>query len=110
MTRVSILILALVAGTAFAEKPSSDLTNVRGFNYTTSLDTSIGPRGSRRVQYCVRAISELSLKMSPMDTDHVLIFPQVDGQRGDAPAHSASAKSWFDKPHLGPWPNPQCRI
>jgi hypothetical protein len=45
MTRVSILILALVAGTAFAEKPSSDLTNVRGFNYTTSLDTSIGPRG-----------------------------------------------------------------
>ena len=45
MTRVFILILALIAGPAFAEKPSSDLTNVRGFNYTTSLDTSIGPRG-----------------------------------------------------------------
>jgi hypothetical protein len=45
MTRVCILILALIAGPAFAEKPSSDLTNVRGFNYTTSLDTSIGPRG-----------------------------------------------------------------
>jgi hypothetical protein len=45
MTRVYILILALIAGLAFAEKPSSDLTNVRGFNYTTSLDTSIGPRG-----------------------------------------------------------------
>jgi len=45
MTRVFNLILALIAGPAFAEKPSSDLTNVRGFNYTTSLDTSIGPRG-----------------------------------------------------------------
>jgi hypothetical protein len=45
MTRVFILILALIARPAFAEKPSSDLTNVRGFNYTTSLDTSIGPRG-----------------------------------------------------------------
>ena len=45
MTRVCILILALIAGPAFAEKPSSDLTNVRGFNYTTSLDTSIGPGG-----------------------------------------------------------------
>ena len=45
MTRVFILVLALIAGPAFAEKPSSDLTNVRGFNYTTSLDTSIGPRG-----------------------------------------------------------------
>ena len=45
MTRVFILILALIAGPAFAEKPSTDLTNVRGFNYTTSLDTSIGPRG-----------------------------------------------------------------
>jgi hypothetical protein len=45
MTRVFILILALIAGPTFAEKPSSDLTNVRGFNYTTSLDTSIGPRG-----------------------------------------------------------------
>lgn len=28
-----------------AQTPTSDLTNVRGFNYTTSLDTSIGPRG-----------------------------------------------------------------
>jgi hypothetical protein len=45
MTRVFILVFALIAGPAFAEKPSSDLTNVRGFNYTTSLDTSIGPRG-----------------------------------------------------------------
>src|ERR1035437_9161987 len=45
MTRVFILILALIAGPAFAEKPSSDLTNVRGFNYTTSPDNSIGPRG-----------------------------------------------------------------
>jgi hypothetical protein len=45
MTRAFILILALIVGPAFAEKPSSDLTNVRGFNYTTSLDTSIGPRG-----------------------------------------------------------------
>jgi hypothetical protein len=45
MTRVFTLILALIAGPAFAEKPSPDLTNVRGFNYTTSLDTSIGPRG-----------------------------------------------------------------
>jgi hypothetical protein len=45
MTRVYILILALIAGPTFAEKPSSDLTYVRGFNYTTSLDTSIGPRG-----------------------------------------------------------------
>jgi len=45
MTRTCILILTLIAGPAFAEKPSSDLTNVRGFNYTTSLDTSIGPRG-----------------------------------------------------------------
>jgi len=45
MTRVFILILALIAGPAFAEKPSSDLANVRGFNYTTSLDTSIGPGG-----------------------------------------------------------------
>jgi len=45
MTRAFILILALIAGPAFAERPSSDLTNVRGFNYTTSLDTSIGPRG-----------------------------------------------------------------
>jgi hypothetical protein len=32
MTRVFILILALIAGPAFAEKPSSNLTNVRGFN------------------------------------------------------------------------------
>jgi hypothetical protein len=45
MTRVIILILVLIVGPAFAEKPSADLTNVRGFNYTTSLDTSIGPRG-----------------------------------------------------------------
>src|ERR1700679_161714 len=45
MTRVFFLIFAFIAGSAFAEKPSSDLTNVRGFNYTTSLDTSIGPRG-----------------------------------------------------------------
>jgi hypothetical protein len=45
MTRVFILILALIAGPAFAEKPSSDLSNVRGFNYTTTLDTSVGPRG-----------------------------------------------------------------
>jgi hypothetical protein len=45
MTRAFILILALMAGPAFSERPSSDLTNVRGFNYTTSLDTSIGPRG-----------------------------------------------------------------
>ena len=45
MTRVCILILALIARPASAEKPSFDLTNVRGFNYTTSLDTSIGPRG-----------------------------------------------------------------
>jgi hypothetical protein len=39
------LSLALLTLPAFAEKPSPDLTNVRGFNYTTSLDTSIGPRG-----------------------------------------------------------------
>jgi hypothetical protein len=45
MTRVFILVFALTAGPAFAEKPSSDLTDVRGFNYTTSLDNSIGPRG-----------------------------------------------------------------
>jgi hypothetical protein len=45
MSRLFILILALVAGPTFAEKHSPDLTNVRGFNYTTSLDTSIGPRG-----------------------------------------------------------------
>jgi hypothetical protein len=44
MIRICILFLALVAGPVFAERPSSDLTNVRGFNYTTSLDTSIGPR------------------------------------------------------------------
>ena len=45
MTRAFILTLALMAGPAFSERPSSDLANVRGFNYTTSLDTSIGPRG-----------------------------------------------------------------
>jgi len=45
MTRAFILVLALIAGPAFAEKPSPDLANVRGFNYTTSLDTSIGPLG-----------------------------------------------------------------
>jgi hypothetical protein len=45
MTRAFILILALIAGPVFAEKPSSGLTNVRGFNHTTSLDNSIGPRG-----------------------------------------------------------------
>lgn len=41
-----IISLALITFTsASAQKPSADLTNVRGFNYTTSLDTSIGPRG-----------------------------------------------------------------
>jgi hypothetical protein len=40
---LSILLLAVL--TASAQKPSPDLTNVRGFNYTPSLDTSIGPRG-----------------------------------------------------------------
>jgi len=45
MTRAFILILALIAGPVFAEKPSSGITNVRGFNHTTSLDNSIGPRG-----------------------------------------------------------------
>jgi hypothetical protein len=45
MTRIFFLILALIAGPAFAEKPSADLTSVRGFNYTTSLDESIGPGG-----------------------------------------------------------------
>jgi hypothetical protein len=39
------LSLALLTLPTFPQKPSPDLTNVRGFNYTTSLDTSIGPRG-----------------------------------------------------------------
>jgi hypothetical protein len=39
------LSLALLTLPILAQKPSPDLTNVRGFNYTTSLDTSIGPRG-----------------------------------------------------------------
>jgi hypothetical protein len=45
MTRIFLLIFALTAVPAFAEKPSADLTSVRGFNYTTSLDESIGPGG-----------------------------------------------------------------
>jgi hypothetical protein len=46
MKRVFLLGLSLLAALpAVAQKPSTDLTSVRGFNYTTSLDTSIGPRG-----------------------------------------------------------------
>src|SRR6202522_923811 len=45
MTRIFFLILALIGAPAFAQKPSADLSSVRGFNYTTSLDESIGPGG-----------------------------------------------------------------
>src|SRR3984957_16636790 len=45
VTRIFFSFLALIAEPAFAEKPSADLTSVRGFNYTTSLDESIGPGG-----------------------------------------------------------------
>ena len=45
MKRTFVFILILLTLPTVAQKPSADLTNVRGFNYTTSLDTSIGPRG-----------------------------------------------------------------
>jgi hypothetical protein len=40
---LSLAVFAPLAATA--QKPSADLTSVRGFNYTTSLDQTIGPRG-----------------------------------------------------------------
>jgi hypothetical protein len=39
------LILSCLALPALAAPTTLDLSTVRGFNYTTSLDTSIGPRG-----------------------------------------------------------------
>ncbi len=45
-TRINIyLCFVFLTTTIVAQKHSADLTNVRGFNYTTSLDMSIGPGG-----------------------------------------------------------------
>ena len=45
MRYVVALCLGLLAIRASALQAPDDLSSVRGFNYTTSLDTSIGPRG-----------------------------------------------------------------
>lgn len=43
---IATAVLSLAVGAhAQGLKPSADLTSVRGFNYTTSLDTTIGARG-----------------------------------------------------------------
>jgi hypothetical protein len=79
MTREFILVLALIAGPAFAEKPSSDLTNVRSFNYTTSLDTSIGPRGHSGLmdigfQYAVDgSLRDHGLAMDSLDRQWLVV-------------------------------------
>ncbi len=61
-----LLALAAIALPVQAQKPSPDLTNVRGFNYTTSLDTSIGPRGH----------SGLWLKYDAAQVEHDLTLAQ----------------------------------
>jgi hypothetical protein len=85
MTRVFILILALIAGPTFAEKPSSDLTNVRGFNYTTSLDTSIGPRGHSGLwlKYDDAQVERDLTNAQRLNLNQVLVFIAYNAWKAD---------------------------
>jgi hypothetical protein len=62
MKHAVLLCLALLAGQASARQIPSDLSGMRGFNYTTSRDDSIGPRNH----------SGLWLKYNQADVDRDL--------------------------------------
>ena len=85
MTRAFILVLALIAGPAFAEKPSPDLANVRGFNYTTSLDTSIGPRGHSGLwlKYDDAQVERDLTNAQRLNLNQVLVFIAYNAWKAD---------------------------